>query len=147
MKIVFSVLFVVGLIGAVVPNTVYLPVVVSQPTNTPEATATATATEIPTDTPTVTPLPTNTETPTPTETSTTEPTATETPQPTATALPSGPCLCDRDRYNCSDFSTHAAAQACYDYCVSLGVGDIHKLDRDHNGVACESLPLLFPLWK
>lgn len=148
MKMIIGALLFAGMIGAVVPNTVYLPLVVSQPTNTPEPTATATATStvIPTDTPTVTPLPTDTETPTPTETSTPEATATETPQPTATAIPSGPCLCDADRYNCSDFSTHTAAQACYDYCVSLGRGDIHKLDRDNNGVACESLPLLFPLW-
>ncbi|GAG83978.1 unnamed protein product, partial [marine sediment metagenome] len=43
-------------------------------------------------------------------------------------------------YNCSDFSTQAAAQACYDYCISQGAGDIHDLDRDNDGIACESLP-------
>lgn len=141
MKMIVGALLFAGMIGAVVPHTVYLPLVVSQPTNTPEPTATETATStvIPTDTPTVTPLPTDTETPTPTETST--------PQATSTAIPSGPCLCSGDLYNCSDFQTQAAAQACFDFCVSVGVGDIHRLDRDNNGVACESLPLLFPLWE
>lgn len=131
------------------PDTVYLPLILAQPTSTPTETATPTPTETATDTPTLTPLPTDTEMPTPTETSTPEPTATETSQPTATAtaIPSGPCLCDSDRYNCSDFSTHAAAQACFDYCVSLGRGDIHKLDRDNNGVACESLPLWLEVWQ
>lgn len=32
----------------------------------------------------------------------------------------------------------AAAQACFNYCVAQGVGDIHGLDGD--GDACESLP-------
>ena len=27
------------------------------------------------------------------------------------------CKCDSNRYNCSDFKTHAAAQACYEYCL------------------------------
>lgn len=59
------------------------------------------------------------------------------PQPTA---PSGAvCACHADTYNCGDFSTQAQAQACYNYCVSLGRGDIHRLDGDGNGRACESL--------
>ncbi len=134
-----------ALLAIAAPNTTYLPLILAQPTSTPTETLTSTptetATDTPTVTPTVTPLPTETETPTP------EPTATDAPQPTATAIPSGPCLCDSDRYNCSDFPTHAAAQACFDYCVSLGVGDIHRLDRDNNGVACESLPLWLGVWE
>jgi len=47
------------------------------------------------------------------------------------------CDCSYNRYNCKDFSWHAAAQACYDYCISLGKGDIHQLDGDKNGIACE----------
>ena len=63
---------------------------------------------------------------------------------TATTAPTQPpaavCGCSGDLYNCSDFSTHAAAQACYNYCVAQGVGDIHGLDGDGDGDACESLP-------
>lgn len=47
--------------------------------------------------------------------------------------PPGPC-------NCSDFSTHSAAQACYDYCNQQGYGDVFRLDGDSDWVACESLP-------
>lgn len=50
---------------------------------------------------------------------------------------SGPCSCSGDVMNCTDFSSQSAAQACYDFCVSQGVGDINKLDRDHDGLACE----------
>jgi hypothetical protein len=52
----------------------------------------------------------------------------------------GPCGCSSDSLNCTDFSgSHARAQACYDYCVSQGRGDIHRLDNDGDGDACESL--------
>jgi len=83
----------------------------------------------PTPTPTLTPTPT----PTPTTTPTPTPTPTKTPQP-------GVCDCSGDLYNCSDFATQAQAQACYEYCLSLGCGDIHRLDQDNDGIACESLP-------
>ncbi|MBX3016181.1 MAG: excalibur calcium-binding domain-containing protein [Caldilineaceae bacterium] len=77
-----------------------------------------------------------------TATSTTTPTPTSTPTrtPTATATIQLSYICDRDAYNCSDFSTQAAAQAVYDYCVNLGFGDIHRLDSNNDGEACESLP-------
>ncbi len=39
-------------------------------------------------------------------------------------------------YNCSDFSTRAEAQRILDADPS----DPYKLDRDHDGEACESLP-------
>lgn len=35
------------------------------------------------------------------------------------------CDCLYNRYNCKDFSGHDAVQACYDYGISLGKGDIH----------------------
>jgi hypothetical protein len=62
--------------------------------------------------------------------------------PTNTKRPSGgggsgACSCSSDTYNCGDFSSHASAQACFDYCVQQGKGDIHKLDRDNDGLACE----------
>jgi hypothetical protein len=40
---------------------------------------------------------------------------------------------------CSDFATQAEAQAVYEYCYPIN-GDIHRLDGDNNGIACESLP-------
>ena len=46
------------------------------------------------------------------------------------------CDCSRD-YNCSDFSTHNEAQACY---VSCGSNNWSGLDSDGDGSACESLP-------
>ena len=69
-------------------------------------------------------------------------------QPTATpaALPppgtpsTAVCDCSGNIYNCSDFSSHTRAQACYDYCKSQGYGDVHRLDGDNDGSACESLP-------
>lgn len=70
--------------------------------------------------------------------------ATGTPVPAApTAAPEPPpavCSCSGNVYNCSDFSTRAQAQSCYNYCRSQGRGDVHKLDRDNDGDACESLP-------
>ena len=48
------------------------------------------------------------------------------------------CSCSGNTYNCSDFSSHSSAQACFTYCVQQGAGDIHKLDRDNDGLACEN---------
>lgn len=53
---------------------------------------------------------------------------------------SGVCSCAGDTLNCSDFSTHNSAQACFASCTAQGVGDIHKLDQNNDGLACESLP-------
>ena len=61
-----------------------------------------------------------------------------TPSPTTQPSPTY-CDCSGNIYNCSDFSTHAEAQACYEYCKSLGRGDVHWLDGDNDGIACESL--------
>ena len=49
------------------------------------------------------------------------------------------CSCSGDSLNCSSFSSHASAQSCFSYCMSQGKGDIHKLDQDGDGDACESL--------
>jgi len=69
------------------------------------------------------------------------------PFPTAPATGSGnsggsaACNCSGPDLDCGDFSTHAAAQACYNYCVSQGYGDVFRLDgKDNDGLACESLP-------
>lgn len=92
----------------------------------------AMAPEVPTAVPTVIP----TMTPTivvPTQTP--MPPATSTPQP-----PAGCSICSYDAYNCSDFKTQREAQACYEYCMAMVGYDVHRLDGDGNGVACESLP-------
>jgi hypothetical protein len=39
--------------------------------------------------------------------------------------------------NCSDFDTQPEAQSFFE---AAGPGDPHRLDRDNDGVACESLP-------
>jgi len=54
--------------------------------------------------------------------------------------PLPPCDCSGPDLDCSDFATQAEAQACYEYCLSQGYGDVFRLDRDHDGKACESLP-------
>jgi len=59
------------------------------------------------------------------------------PAHAATPGVSKTCDCSGDYYNCADFSTSLQAQTCYDYCVTLGKGDVHRLDADHDGLACE----------
>ena len=91
--------------------------------------------ELPTPFPTVTPTATSTPFPTAVLTATPKPMA------TATAVPPSDCtVCSYDAYNCSDFSTHNEAQACHDYCFAQVGYDVHRLDFDDDGLACESLP-------
>ena len=80
-------------------------------------------------------------TPTPTIIFTPRPTATIRPSSTPTAHPSTTesCNCMENQYDCSDFQTHTQAQDCYDHCAPLH-NDIHYLDQDGDGVACETLP-------
>ncbi len=47
--------------------------------------------------------------------------------------------CSANTYNCSDFSTNAEAQSVFEMCGGVG-HDIHKLDSNKDGEACESLP-------
>lgn len=119
----------------------YLPVVF-RPLPTPTFTSTPTPTITPTATHTPTPTNTAVATATPTQQL---PTATFTPgPPTATPTQSAPgncTICTSDVYNCSDFNTQAEAQACHDYCWSQVGFDVHNLDSDGDGEACESLPV------
>jgi hypothetical protein len=48
------------------------------------------------------------------------------------------CDCSGNIYNCADFTSTSDAQSCYDYCISLGKGDVHRLDADDDGLVCES---------
>ena len=47
--------------------------------------------------------------------------------------------CSSDVYNCANFTTQSEAQYVFDYCEQQGKGDIHNLDGDGNGKACEGL--------
>lgn len=47
-------------------------------------------------------------------------------------------ICDTNTYNCDDFSTQAEAQAVFKKCGGVG-NDVHHLDSDGDGVACETL--------
>ncbi len=48
-------------------------------------------------------------------------------------------ICSTNKYNCTDFATHAEAQAVFEQCGGSS-NDIHKLDSNKDGEACESLP-------
>lgn len=65
----------------------------------------------------------------PTTRITTVPTTRPTTRPTTQAIS---CICDRDAYNCDD----TEAQTCFDVCMARGAGDIHGLDGDDDGYAC-----------
>jgi Excalibur calcium-binding domain len=49
--------------------------------------------------------------------------------------------CEENVYNCSDFKTQGEAQEVYDTCNKPDNRDRHGLDRDGDGVACQSLPV------
>lgn len=46
--------------------------------------------------------------------------------------------CSSNLYNCADFSSRSEAQEAFEYCGGPG-SDIHRLDGDNDGLACESL--------
>ena len=123
------------------------PTATEEPTSTPTVTLSPTSTSTPTLTRTATATPTRTPTRTPTPTSTPKPTNTPKPSPTPTKAPPANCsTCAYDAYNCGDFSTQRQAQVCYDYCMAMVGYDVHRLDADDDGEACESLPLVFGGW-
>lgn len=47
--------------------------------------------------------------------------------------------CQDNLYNCSNFKTQEEAQEVFDKCGGAG-DDVNRLDGDHDGAACESLP-------
>ncbi|MEM7800195.1 MAG: excalibur calcium-binding domain-containing protein [Chloroflexota bacterium] len=107
------------------------------PTQTPTLSPTATPTQRPTETATPTLSPTAVPTSTPTNTPTAQPTAT--PHPLACPSDATPnCDCTRgNTLNCADFPTHQHANQCYSYCMATAGYDVHELDGDNDGVACE----------
>lgn len=51
-------------------------------------------------------------------------------------------MCNADDtfdYNCDDFTTQEEAQSVYEKCAKNGK-DVHGLDGNNDGVACQSLP-------
>jgi hypothetical protein len=48
--------------------------------------------------------------------------------------------CEQNVYNCGDFDTQREAQEVYDTCHTTEIPDRHGLDKDGDGVACQSLP-------
>lgn len=49
-------------------------------------------------------------------------------------------VCSYNAYNCDDFGgSWSKAQNTYEYCLDHGFGDVHDLDRDSDGIACEAL--------
>ncbi len=56
--------------------------------------------------------------------------------PTIVTQPAA-CDCNTQRYTCADFSSWAAAQVCLQRCEVIAGYDVHGLDPDHDGVACE----------
>lgn len=48
--------------------------------------------------------------------------------------------CEENVYNCSNFKTQPEAQEVYDTCNTAETPDRHGLDRDGDGIACQSLP-------
>jgi len=48
-------------------------------------------------------------------------------------------FCSDNSFDCEDFETQVEAQQMFEDCSGVD-NDIHELDEDNNGVACESLP-------
>lgn len=94
------------------------------------------ATSPPAPAPTAPPQPTQPPAPQPTVTVAPPPP----PPPTATAGAVAACDCSGNTLNCSAFGTHSSAQACFAYCWEQVGFDVHQLDGDADGLACESLP-------
>ncbi len=69
----------------------------------------------------------------------TETTASPSPTQQPTPPPASQYSCATNLYNCSDFLTHGEAQSVYEACGGAS-NDVHKLDNDKDGLACESLP-------
>ena len=104
--------------------------------------------DVPATTVTPTATPTDARTPLATEpvaTSTITPTAVPTDEPTAAPTkassfykpPGWDGVSDLD---CGDFDTHAHAQSFFVGTGGTTSNDPHRLDRDHDGIACETLP-------
>ncbi len=61
---------------------------------------------------------------------------------TATGIETADCACSADNLDClgNIFANRGEAQRCFDYCLRQTGLDIHLLDPNLNGIACENLP-------
>lgn len=59
--------------------------------------------------------------------------------PPAPVAPAAVCQCSGVDYDCDNFSSWSDAQACYQYCLQTAGYDVHRLDRDNDGIVCESM--------
>lgn len=50
------------------------------------------------------------------------------------------CTCTHNAHDCADFATGNDAQACYQHCLDTTGQDVHWLDDDRDGSACEWSP-------
>ena len=58
---------------------------------------------------------------------------------TPTVSPITTCDCTANTYDCQDFAAQSDAQACFEFCGGIK-NDIHPLDTNQDGRACEFLP-------
>lgn len=49
------------------------------------------------------------------------------------------CICTENIFDCDSFARQTEAQGCFDVCGGV-TNDIHYLDTDRDGLACEMLP-------
>jgi endonuclease YncB( thermonuclease family) len=70
-------------------------------------------------------------------------TITPTPLPTIARTPTNtvivPCNCTGPRLSCNNFPNWQTAQTCYQFCRNQGFGDIFGMDKNGNGIACDSM--------
>ncbi|MFA7286308.1 MAG: YHYH domain-containing protein [Patescibacteria group bacterium] len=64
--------------------------------------------------------------------------ARETARATSPSVEPSAAVCNFDLYNCSDFASGEKAQATFLVCGGINK-DIHQLDKDNDGLACEEL--------
>lgn len=79
--------------------------------------------------------------PAPTQIPAQTPIQNQTVTPTQTPISGGgqTYTCSSNTYNCGDFKTKAEAQYVFELCGGAN-NDIHRLDQDSDGEACETLP-------
>jgi len=62
-----------------------------------------------------------------------------TPPKSQSAVDTSSIICSFNTYDCANFKTRAEAQQVFEFCGGVN-SDVHKLDADKDGIACESLP-------
>jgi outer membrane biosynthesis protein TonB len=113
------------------------PSEIPSPTPTPQPSVAASITPSPTVKPTLKPSIAPTPKPSVTAKAIATPTPTIAPTPAPTIAPA-PQVTSGDK-DCKDFSSHSEAQAYFNSKGGSASNNVDDLDRDHDGLACESL--------